>query len=156
MQLASKQTAHSVFLQSISPPPSAHPQWLSPPPMRPTAFLPPLPTLTPAPMPAVPSYLLPTACAANRNPTGATPPPPARRAQSATPAARVVCRVCKNTYDPAENGPTACRYHPEQFSGRLLRVEPTDTSDLQFFFDCCGATDRDAPGCTLGAHEPYS
>lgn len=66
-----------------------------------------------------------------------------------------VCRVCKKQFDPNENGPRSCRRHTSAFSGRLLRVEPTETSDLTFFYDCCGATDVNAPGCTFGRHESY-
>lgn len=78
-----------------------------------------------------------------------------RMAAAASGGISRVCRVCKKQYDPAKNGPQACRHHPTSFTGRLLRVEPTDTSDLGFFYDCCGATTRDAPGCTLSAHQPY-
>lgn len=66
-----------------------------------------------------------------------------------------VCRVCKQLYDPAQNGPDSCLHHTAMFTGRLLRVEPTDTSDLGFFYDCCGATSVDAPGCTRSYHQPY-
>lgn len=67
-----------------------------------------------------------------------------------------VCRVCKQEYLPSENGPTACRFHPAvNFSGRLMRVAPTETSDLEFFWDCCGSTDRFAPGCKYGWHKSY-
>lgn len=66
-----------------------------------------------------------------------------------------VCRVCKQLYDPAQNGPDSCLHHTAPFTGRLLRVEPTDTSDLGFFYDCCGATSVDAPGCTRSYHQPY-
>lgn len=66
-----------------------------------------------------------------------------------------VCRVCKRQFDPVENGPRSCRHHTQSFSGRLLRVSPTDTSDLQYFYDCCGATDPHAPGCSYGFHQTY-
>ncbi|PXF48266.1 hypothetical protein BWQ96_01955 [Gracilariopsis chorda] len=66
-----------------------------------------------------------------------------------------VCRICKKQFDPKQNGPHSCQRHTCTFSGRLLRVEPTETSDLTFFYDCCGATDVDAPGCTFGCHESY-
>lgn len=66
-----------------------------------------------------------------------------------------VCRVCKCKFDVDENGPRSCRHHPQLFSGRLLRVTPTDTSDLTYFYDCCGATDSNAPGCTYSYHETY-
>lgn len=66
-----------------------------------------------------------------------------------------VCRVCKSKFDPGDNGPKSCRHHPQTFSGRLLRVTPTDTSDLAFFYDCCGAMDSSAPGCSYSYHEAY-
>ncbi|CAN0033891.1 unnamed protein product, partial [Discosporangium mesarthrocarpum] len=47
-------------------------------------------------------------------------------------------------------------YHPGIFSGRLNRVNDTDTSDLEFFWSCCGEMDPDHPGCTVGPHESYS
>lgn len=66
-----------------------------------------------------------------------------------------VCRVCKKLFDQDRNGPRACRRHLALFTGRLLRVEPTETSDLTFFYDCCGATSPEAPGCSYGSHESY-
>lgn len=66
-----------------------------------------------------------------------------------------VCRVCKQKFIPSENHSRACRHHTTMFSGRLLRVTPTETSDIGFFYDCCGATSMDAPGCTYAAHLTY-
>ena len=66
-----------------------------------------------------------------------------------------VCRVCKQQFDPAENNAMACHHHTTVFSGRLLRVEPTETSDIGFFYDCCGATDVNAPGCHRDFHRTY-
>lgn len=91
-------------------------------------------------------------------PLRASPAPLARRVRMcsrAAPPARRVCRICKTRFDPSRNGPRSCRHHPELFSGRLLRVEPTETSGLAFFYDCCGATDAAAPGCTYGTHASY-
>lgn len=66
-----------------------------------------------------------------------------------------VCRQCRRVYDTAENGPRACRWHPTHYSGRLLRVETTDTSDLTHFWECCGEESVHAPGCSFGAHRGY-
>ena len=75
--------------------------------------------------------------------------------QRSSAAGAKVCRVCHQLYLPEENGPRACRSHPAAFTGRLMRAAPTETSDLQYFYDCCGATDRDAPGCFFAAHKSY-
>lgn len=75
-------------------------------------------------------------------------------ATSSKPVSRV-CRVCKQQFDPTENGPRACLHHTTVFSGRLLRVKPTETSDIGFFYDCCGATDVNAPGCHRDFHRTY-
>lgn len=71
-------------------------------------------------------------------------------------AALQVCRICKKKFEPKHNGHNSCQRHTTIFSGRLLRVEPTETSDLTFFYDCCGATDTEAPGCSFGYHKSYS
>jgi hypothetical protein len=79
-----------------------------------------------------------------------------RRAVVATlqPTTRV-CKVCKQKYNPTENSPQSCRRHPGFYSGRLNRVEATDTSGLEYFWDCCGATAKDAPPCEAGLHRSY-
>eukprot|EP00170_Pyropia_yezoensis_P006621 contig_27013_g6642 len=45
--------------------------------------------------------------------------------------------------------------HSAQYRGRLNRIEPTETSGLEYFWHCCGETDRDAPGCALSVHASY-
>lgn len=93
----------------------------------------------------------------------ATPASPASRsvrllcAESPLPQAADtrVCRVCKQRFELSQNGPRACRHHTTMFTGRLLRVSPTETSGIGFFYDCCGADNADAPGCTYGFHHTY-
>lgn len=45
--------------------------------------------------------------------------------------------------------------HAAQYRGRLNRIEPTETSGLEYFWHCCGNTDPNAPGCMLSAHASY-
>jgi len=66
-----------------------------------------------------------------------------------------LCCVCKNRFNVTDNNPSSCRFHLYSYSGRLNRVEPTDCSGLEFIWNCCGSTDVDAPGCTLGRHVSY-
>ncbi|KAK1859512.1 hypothetical protein I4F81_002107 [Pyropia yezoensis] len=66
-----------------------------------------------------------------------------------------VCRKCKQQYDTETNTPASCRTHSAQYRGRLNRIEPTETSGLEYFWHCCGETDRDAPGCALSVHASY-
>ncbi|CAM9776510.1 unnamed protein product [Chrysoparadoxa australica] len=63
------------------------------------------------------------------------------------------CRNCKQQFDPtADGGEEACKYHPGNFTGRLNRVNDIDTSGLEYFWSCCGAEAKDAPGCVSGKH----
>mmetsp|Transcript_17466 Transcript_17466/g.37942 ORF Transcript_17466/g.37942 Transcript_17466/m.37942 type:complete len:153 (-) Transcript_17466:1701-2159(-) len=66
-----------------------------------------------------------------------------------------VCRVCKSMYDPAANHDSACVYHEGYYAGRLNRIEPTETSGLEYFWHCCGQYDQSAPGCTRSRHKSY-
>lgn len=106
----------------------------------------------------VPSIILPTTSlpSSSLSSTSCTPRHSTSTIITAAARSRRVCRVCKQTYNPSDdNSIKSCRHHPAMFTGRLLRVNPTDTSDLRYFYDCCGATSRDAPGCTLSLHQPY-
>ena len=74
-------------------------------------------------------------------------------------------------YSPAENHSRACRYHPDLFSGGELAkytgfVRQSDAPEHQLqavmgsrglvrFWDCCGETDPEHPGCTWGPHVAY-
>lgn len=73
------------------------------------------------------------------------------------------CRVCKQRYDPTQNGPRACRSHPENYSGdsaRKMNWESDSSSGIPSgepmrFYWCCGADDVDALGCSFGPHLSY-
>lgn len=77
------------------------------------------------------------------------------------------CRVCKKSYDPLRNSPTACRFHPATWTGaersKLYgRIdEPGHTGRVlnlrgtEYFFDCCDAKTSDAPGCSFAYHLGY-
>ncbi|KAA8494572.1 hypothetical protein FVE85_2813 [Porphyridium purpureum] len=74
----------------------------------------------------------------------------------ASPAATLVlCRRCKQKFDPDNNTDKVCRYHTVHWAGRLNRVEPTETSGLEWMYFCCGATEQDAPGCEVDVHVSY-
>jgi hypothetical protein len=64
-----------------------------------------------------------------------------------------VCRRCKCQYvDRNQN----CRFHPGIYSGRLNRVNDIDTSDLEYFWSCCGQPSLEATGCvSLSNHISY-
>ncbi|KAI8114635.1 hypothetical protein M9434_002755 [Picochlorum sp. BPE23] len=81
-----------------------------------------------------------------------------------------VCKRCKQRYIPDENSPNACSYHPLNWSGGekakavgFLRKSsaPEDSlsqtlgTGMLSFWDCCGADDYNAPGCTRGYHIPF-
>lgn len=81
-----------------------------------------------------------------------------------------VCKRCKQRYIPEENSPTACSYHPLNWSGGekakavgFLRKSSSPQDSLRqtlgtgmlSFWDCCGADDYNAPGCTRGYHIPF-
>eukprot|EP01062_Namystynia_karyoxenos_P046229 TRINITY_DN3454_c0_g1_i1.p2 TRINITY_DN3454_c0_g1~~TRINITY_DN3454_c0_g1_i1.p2 ORF type:complete len:100 (+),score=17.25 TRINITY_DN3454_c0_g1_i1:146-445(+) len=82
-----------------------------------------------------------------------------------------LCRRCHQEFDPATNHPTACRFHPDPYSGQTLRREYDFNDEMrvadiggrlgdgegvlvrQYF--CCGARGIDAPGCTALPHATY-
>jgi hypothetical protein len=57
-----------------------------------------------------------------------------------------VCRRCKYQYESKNE---ACTFHPGIYSGRLNRVNDVDTSDLEYFWSCCGKSPIDAEGCVI-------
>eukprot|EP00899_Mesostigma_viride_P028383 jgi/Mesvir1/872/Mv25682-RA.1 len=85
------------------------------------------------------------------------------------PAGASVCRNCKRTFDAQDNGPQACRYHTQLYTGGetskfigFLRTGfekdqqlPETERGLKRFWDCCGATDPDSPGCVQGHHVAF-
>lgn len=60
------------------------------------------------------------------------------------------CRFCKCQFSPLK--PTACQFHSGIYTGRLNRVNDIDTSDLQYFWTCCGSYELGAPGCMITEH----
>ncbi|XP_077235304.1 F-box only protein [Tasmannia lanceolata] len=73
-----------------------------------------------------------------------------------------VCRRCKDTYHPHSNTSSSCRFHPSFFVSRrhddqkrYYELGPDDPPYAAKFYDCCGAEDPDAPGCTTDFHASY-
>jgi len=88
--------------------------------------------------------------------------PCAPRAAHSTDAGLRTCRHCKEQFDPATNGPEACRRHTAHFGGESARKFESaftgGTSDtpgsgrVVAYWHCCGAPEFDAPGCTASPH----
>ena len=57
-----------------------------------------------------------------------------------------VCRRCKCQYLDRNQ---SCMFHPGIYSGRLNRVNDIDTSDLEYFWSCCGQASLGSTGCVL-------
>ncbi|KAI3735510.1 hypothetical protein L6452_15010 [Arctium lappa] len=75
---------------------------------------------------------------------------------------RVVCKRCKATYNPSSNNPSACRFHPTLFvcrrhddQKRYYELGPDDPPYAAKFYDCCGAEEPNASGCTTSFHISY-
>ncbi|BBN07996.1 hypothetical protein MPTK1_4g07940 [Marchantia polymorpha subsp. ruderalis] len=73
-----------------------------------------------------------------------------------------VCRRCKITYQSSVNESTSCRFHPSIFvcrrhddQKRYYQLGPNDPPYAAKFYDCCGAEDPDAAGCTTSFHVSY-
>ena len=64
------------------------------------------------------------------------------------------CKNCKKQYDSIKND-NSCRFHSGMYTGRLNRVNDVDTSDLEYFWSCCGVYDLDEPGCLIQQHASY-
>jgi hypothetical protein len=86
------------------------------------------------------------------------------------------------SYDPSGNTRLSCRFHPSLFvcrrhddqkrygdpslpfpvgkpikskSARYYELRDGDPPYAAKFYDCCGAEDPDAPGCTTDFHRSY-
>ncbi|KAG2533732.1 uncharacterized protein LOC120687454 [Panicum virgatum] len=77
-------------------------------------------------------------------------------------AAEKLCRRCKVSYDPSGNTRLSCRFHPSLFvcrrhddQKRYYELRDGDPPYAAKFYDCCGAEDPDAPGCTTDLHRSY-
>lgn len=73
-----------------------------------------------------------------------------------------LCKRCKQTYPISSNSPSSCRFHPSFFVSRrhddqkrYYELGPDDPPYDAKFFDCCGAEDPDASGCTTDFHISY-
>ncbi|KAL0317850.1 UNVERIFIED_CONTAM: hypothetical protein Sangu_2199300 [Sesamum angustifolium] len=73
-----------------------------------------------------------------------------------------LCKRCKHHYSPSSNIPTSCRFHPSFFvcrrhddQKRYYELGPDDPPYAAKFYDCCGAEDVEAPGCTTSFHISY-
>ena len=72
-----------------------------------------------------------------------------------------VCRNCKQQYSNAlpnanEGESAGCQFHPGIYSGRLNRINDVDTSDLEYFWSCCGNYELTSKGCIVGSkHVSY-
>ncbi|XP_004505587.1 uncharacterized protein [Cicer arietinum] len=73
-----------------------------------------------------------------------------------------VCKRCKQTYNPASNSSTSCRFHPSFFvcrrhddQKRYYELGPNDPPYAAKFYDCCGAEDPQTSGCTTNFHISY-
>jgi hypothetical protein len=77
------------------------------------------------------------------------------------------CRRCHQSFAPSQNTATACRYHPEIFSGETkqrwmesgesLQKARDDGSlgEIHFFWTCCGQGERTSVGCARTRHSTY-
>ncbi|XXG77926.1 hypothetical protein AAC387_Pa08g1977 [Persea americana] len=73
-----------------------------------------------------------------------------------------ICKRCKGTFDVSSNTPSSCRFHPSFFVSRrhddqkrYYELGPDEPPYAAKFYDCCGAEDPDAPGCTTDYHASY-
>ncbi|KAD6454736.1 hypothetical protein R6Q59_016416 [Mikania micrantha] len=73
-----------------------------------------------------------------------------------------VCKRCKITFTPTSNNSSACRFHPSFFvcrrhddQKRYYELGPDDPPYAAKFYDCCGAEEPEASGCTTSFHISY-
>lgn len=67
------------------------------------------------------------------------------------------CKQCKKQFIPSKNNSGKdCVFHPGIYSGRLNRINDVDTSDLEFFWSCCGEYSLSAEGCMKTKHYTVS
>ena len=73
-----------------------------------------------------------------------------------------MCRNCHRTFARrSDNGPGACVQHAGCFFGETAQrwLAPGENKGqggaVSYFWNCCGAADRDAPGCVAQPHVAY-
>ena len=73
----------------------------------------------------------------------------------------VPCRRCGVKYLQARNQVGDCKFHGEAFSGETKQRwqapgDPNhDGNEIQFFYSCCGNSNENSEGCSLGRHISY-
>ena len=68
-----------------------------------------------------------------------------------------MCQRCHEDFDPSSNHDTACCFHAESWSGETAQRwknpgEEKGGAEVYFFYSCCGASARNAPGCCAARH----
>ncbi|GAA0143529.1 hypothetical protein LIER_04195 [Lithospermum erythrorhizon] len=73
-----------------------------------------------------------------------------------------VCKRCKKPFIASLNDSNSCRFHPSFFvcrrhddQKRYYELGPDDPPYAAKFYDCCGAEDPNAPGCSTNTHVSY-
>ncbi|CAO2832298.1 unnamed protein product [Amaranthus hypochondriacus] len=73
-----------------------------------------------------------------------------------------LCKRCKLSFIPSSNTSSSCRFHPSFFvcrrhddQIRYYELGPDDPPYDAKFYDCCGAEDPGAPGCSVASHVSY-
>jgi hypothetical protein len=61
------------------------------------------------------------------------------------------CKNCKKQYDNKSND-IKCIFHTGIYTGRLNRVNDVDTSDLEYFWSCCGNEELSSIGCNINEY----
>ncbi|KAM0935435.1 hypothetical protein DsansV1_C29g0211771 [Dioscorea sansibarensis] len=74
----------------------------------------------------------------------------------------IICKRCKESFVPSFNTSSSCRFHPSFFvcrrhddQKRYYELGPNDPPYAAKFYDCCGAEDPEALGCTTDFHVSY-
>ncbi|XP_062147397.1 uncharacterized protein LOC133855312 [Alnus glutinosa] len=82
--------------------------------------------------------------------------------KSETQQEKKLCKRCNQSYTPSSNTPSSCRFHPSFFvcrrhddQKRYYELGPNDPPYAAKFYDCCGAEDPQASGCTTSFHVSY-
>lgn len=70
------------------------------------------------------------------------------------------CKRCTRLFDASARAADGCSYHPQSWSGETKQrwAAPGDNAgggEVHFFWSCCGAADRDAPGCRRAPHVTF-
>ncbi|XVF06848.1 hypothetical protein REPUB_Repub06bG0086500 [Reevesia pubescens] len=73
-----------------------------------------------------------------------------------------ICKRCKQSFTASSNTSSSCRFHPSFFvcrrhddQKRYYELRADDPPYAAKFYDCCGAEDLEALGCTTSFHVSY-